>query len=80
MAIMEKVSWLLQDAEIKLAKENGTYNESGIIKPRGETIAFKRKDVSLLFQTVTFACCRSWAHGSSERFVVLVATLKLCTD
>lgn len=46
MLARASVVWL-QDAEIKLAKENGTYNECGIIKPRGESIAFKRKDVSI---------------------------------
>ncbi len=36
----------LQDAEIKLAKANGTYDDCGIIKPHGESIAFRKKEVS----------------------------------
>lgn len=35
----------LQDAEIKAAKNNGTYDECGIIKPHGESIAFRKKEV-----------------------------------
>lgn len=35
----------LQDAEIKLAKLAGKYDECGIIKPHGESIAFKKKEV-----------------------------------
>ena len=35
----------MQEAEIKQAKDKGTYDQYGIIKPRGEKITFKRKDV-----------------------------------
>ena len=35
----------MQDAEIKLAKANGTYDDCGIIKPHGESIAFRKKKV-----------------------------------
>ena len=35
----------LQDAEIRLAKLAGKYDECGIIKPHGESIAFKKKEV-----------------------------------
>ena len=35
----------MQDAEIRLAKMNGSYDEHGIIKPQGESIAFKKKQV-----------------------------------
>ena len=35
----------MQDAEIKLAKANGTYDDCGIIKPHGESIAFRKKEV-----------------------------------
>ena len=37
----------LQDAEIKLAKLAGKYDECGIIKPHGESIAFKKKEVTV---------------------------------
>lgn len=36
----------MQDAEIKLAKLAGKYDECGIIKPHGESIAFKKKEVT----------------------------------
>ncbi len=35
----------MQDAEIKLAKANGSYDDCGIIKPHGESIAFRKKEV-----------------------------------
>ena len=38
----------MQDAEIKLAKLNGSYDECGIIKPHGESIAFKKKEVGCM--------------------------------
>ena len=37
----------MQDAEIKLAKLAGKYDECGIIKPQGESIAFKKKEVTV---------------------------------
>lgn len=37
----------VQEAEIKQAKDKGTYDQYGIIKPRGEKITFKRKDVMI---------------------------------
>lgn len=40
----------LQDAEIKEAKNTGKYDECGIIKPQGESIAFKKKEVP-------YICC-----------------------
>ena len=36
---------LPQDAEIKLAKLANKYDECGIIKPHGQSIAFKKKEV-----------------------------------
>ena len=35
----------VQDAEIKLAKASGSYDDCGIIKPHGESIAFRKKEV-----------------------------------
>lgn len=50
----------MQDAEIRLAKQNGKYDECGIIKPHGESITFKKKEV-LLLPWPSIQCCHAEA-------------------
>ncbi|KAL0037371.1 hypothetical protein WJX79_004342 [Trebouxia sp. C0005] len=65
----------LQDAEIKLAKANGTYDDCGIIKPHGESIAFRKKEI--IYQDDYSGMCTYHAEFQIDRGMNYDAAVKV---
>ncbi len=77
----------MQDAEIKLAKANGSYDDCGIIKPHGESIAFRKKEVCttayvlpVLTSTLVASIMQPWESDGRHSFTWVCITSGLLSS